>query len=285
MNGTAFCDDAGTQTLIRMTLQFSPVTAGDRLSVQVAQQLAAEIREGRLVPGDKLPTEARLVEQFQVSRTVVREALSRLKSLGLVESRQGSGVYIHAHAPFAPLNFDARHAASREAVIQIVEVRRALEAEGAELAAERHTPAQLQVIRNALHALDDAVAAGQDGVEEDVRFHRAIAEAAGNPFLMGTLDYLAQFQRGSTRVTRANEARRNDFAHAVRQEHHAILRAIEVADPAAARRAAGEHMRNAALRIQQADPGFWTQEGDRLARPLVGELPRVVPPVRAGLTG
>lgn len=256
-----------------MTTQFSPVSAGDRLSVQVAQQLAAEIREGRLAPGDKLPTEARLVEQFHVSRTVVREALSRLKSLGLVDSRQGSGVYVHAHAAFVPLNFDARHAASREAVIQIVEVRRALEAEGAELAAQRCTPAQLQLIRDALQALDDAVAAGRDGVEEDVRFHRAIAEAADNPFLMGTLDYLAQFQRGSTRVTRANEARRDDFARAVRQEHHAILQAIEAAEPQQARDAASEHMRNAALRIQLADSGFWTQEGDRLAQPLVGRSP------------
>lgn len=258
-----------------MTTQFSPVSTGDRLSVQVAQQLAAEIREGRLAPGDKLPTEARLVEQFQVSRTVVREALSRLKSLGLVDSRQGSGVYVHAHAAFAPLSFDAYHAASREAVVQIVEVRRALEAEGAELAALRSTPAQLQVIHDALRALDDAVAAGRDGVEEDVRFHRAIAEAAGNPFLMGTLDYLAQFQRGSTRVTRANEARRADFAQAVRQEHHAIVQAIAATDPQQARHAASEHMRNAARRIQLADPGFWRQEGERLAQPLIDGLPAI----------
>ncbi len=255
-----------------MTTQFSPVTVGERLSVQVAQQLATEIREGRLAPGDRLPTEARLVDQFQVSRTVVREALSRLKSLGLVDSRQGSGVYVRTQAAFTPLNFDARHAASRAAVLQIVEVRRALEAEGAELAAQRGTPEQVRAMHDALQALDEAVLAGRDGVEEDVRFHRAIAEAAGNTFLMDTLDYLAQFQRGSTRVTRANEARRDDFARAVRQEHHAILQAIEAAQPQQARDAAAEHMRNAALRIQLADSGFWRQEGERLAQPLVGRL-------------
>ena len=256
-----------------MTTQFSPVSAGDRLSVQVAQQLAAEIREGRLAPGDKLPTEARLVEQFQVSRTVVREALSRLKSLGLVDSRQGSGVYVHANAAFEPLNFDARHTASREAVKQLVEVRRALEAEAAELAALRRTPAQVQAIRAALLAVDAATAANDNGVEEDVRFHRTIAEAADNPFLMGTLDYLAQFQRGSIRVTRANEARREDFTREVRQEHLAILQAIEAGDAVRARDAAAEHMRNAARRIELADTGFWTQEGDLLAQPLVESLP------------
>ena len=143
-----------------MTTSFSPVVSADRLSVQVAQRLANEIREGRLSPGDKLPTEAQLVEQFQVSRTVVREALSRLKSLGLVASRQGSGVYVDQSAAFEPLNFDARHAASREAVIHIVEVRRALEAECAQLAAEKRTAADLRGIQQALKALDVAVGLG-----------------------------------------------------------------------------------------------------------------------------
>lgn len=256
-----------------MSTPFSPVASAIRLSEQVAQQLAGEIRAGQLAPGDKLPTEARLVEQFQVSRTVVREALSRLKSLGLVDSRQGSGVYVQANAALEPLNFDARHAVSREAVKQLVEVRRALEAEAADLACLRRTPAQLDDLRAALQAIDDATAAGQDGVEEDVRFHRMIAQAAGNPFLMGTLDYLARFQRGSIRVTRANEARREDFAREVRQEHLAILQAIEAGDAAQARHAAAEHLRNAARRIDLADPGFWTQQGDRLAQPLVENLP------------
>lgn len=256
-----------------MTTRFKPVASGERLSVQVAQQLAAEIRAGRLAPGDKLPTEAQLVEQFGVSRTVVREALSRLKSLGLVDSRQGSGVYVCATAAFAPLNFDARHAASREAVEQLAEVRHALEAEAAELAARRGTPAQVRQIRAALQAIERAASAGFDGVEEDLRFHQSIAAAADNPFLMGTLDYLAQFQRGSIRVTRANEARREDFAREVRQEHLAILQAIEGGDPAQARHAAAEHMRHAARRIQLADAGFWTQEGELLAEPLVANRP------------
>ena len=108
-----------------MVQHFTPVSSGARLSDQVAEQLTAEIKQGRLLPGDKLPTEARLVTQFQVSRTVVREAVSRLKSLGLVDSRQGSGVFVNAKLPFAPLNFESRHAASQEAVIQMVEVRRA----------------------------------------------------------------------------------------------------------------------------------------------------------------
>ena len=252
-----------------MTTQFTPVTSGARLSDQVAQQLAAEIRAGRLAPSAKLPPEARLVEQFAVSRTVVREAVSRLKSLGLVVSRQGSGVYVNANVPFVPLNFDARHAGSKEAVIQMVEVRRALEAEVAALAATRRSADDVKRVRRAVAALDQAVQAGGDGVDEDVQFHRAIAEAARNPFLISTLNYLAQFLRGATQVTRANEARRADFAAQVKAEHTAIASAIEAGDAPKARQAAARHMVNAARRIESADPTFWSQEGDRLAQPLV----------------
>ncbi len=255
-----------------MIQQFTPVSSGARLSDQVADQLAKEIKQGRLLPGDKLPTEARLVEQFEVSRTVVREAVSRLKSLGLVDSRQGSGVFVNPQLPFAPLNFEARHAASQEAVIQMVEVRRALEAEVAALAAERRNARDIRKIEQAVQALDAAVQSGGDGVAEDVKFHRAIADATCNPFLIQTLEYLGQFLHGATQVTRANEARRIDFAAEVQTEHQAILRAVKAGDAAAARQAAATHMGNALTRIRSADPAFWVQEGERLAQPLVKGL-------------
>lgn len=256
-----------------MVARFKSITPGAQLSDQVAEVLAAEIRAGRLAVGEKLPTEAALVEQFSVSRTVIREAVSRLKSLGLVDSRQGSGMYVK-DAGFSPLNFDAKFAVSKQAVIQMVEVRRALEAEVAALAAQRCNRTDVQRIRRSIAALEQAVSAGGDGVDEDVQFHRAIAEAARNPFLISTLEYLGQFLRGATRVTRANEARRADFAGQVKDEHETIARAIEAGDPAAARQAAARHMDNAIQRIEQADPAFWQQAGVQLAKPLVSELTR-----------
>ncbi len=255
-----------------MSSRFPTVVPGAQLSDQVAEALSAEIRAGRLGPGDKLPTEMALVAQFGVSRTVVREAVSRLKSLGHLESRQGSGVFVRASG-FTPLNFDARSALSRQAVVQMAEVRRALEAEVAGLAAQRRTAADVRSIRQAISALDKAVKQGGDGVEEDVRYHRAIADAARNPFLISTLDYLRQFLHGATRVTRANEARRADFASQVREEHEAIADAIGAGDSVAARAAASRHMDNAIRRIEQADPAFWQQEGVKLASPLVSGLP------------
>ena len=253
-----------------MPATFKPTATGARLSDQVADALAAEIRDGRLGANSKLPTEAALVLRFAVSRTVVREALSRLKSLDLVESQQGSGVYVK-EAGFSPLNFDARSAVSRQAVIQMVEVRRALEAEVAALAAQRRKQTDIRRIRKALSQLDKAVQAGGDGVDEDVQYHRAIAEAARNPFLIRTLEYLGQFLQGATRVTRANEARRSDFARQVLNEHALIVQAIEDGDANAARQAATAHMDNAIARIGQADPAFWTQTGVKLATDLVAQ--------------
>ncbi|WP_043006689.1 FadR/GntR family transcriptional regulator [Comamonas testosteroni] len=251
-----------------MTVSFSAIQPTLKLADQVAQQLEAQIRARRLQPGEKLPTEAELVQQLEVSRTVVREAISRLRSLNLVESRQGSGVYVK-EAGIEPLDLDSLHTSSKSAVIQITELRRALESEVAELAAQRRDEEDLRRIREAVDTLAEAVRQGRDGVKEDVAFHHTIAQAARNPFLIRTLDYLAQFLHDATRVTRANEARHTDFAQAVTEEHDRIVRAIEAGDPAAARQAAASHMHNAIARIQQADASFWDQDGERLARGIV----------------
>lgn len=248
------------------------VKAGARLSEQLAESLAIGIRDGQLPPGQRLPTEAELAQRFGVSRTVVREALSRLRTLGLIETRQGSGAYVKAVPGPALNDLSLSLDGSIGAVLQMVEVRRALEAESAALAASRRTPAQLRKIKQALTRLERQVSSGGDGVEEDVAFHAAIAQASGNPFLLATLTYLSQFLREATRVTRANEARHDDLQRQVRNEHAAIVSAIEAGDVRAARAAGARHMVNAAQRIGQADPAFWAQQGRQLAERLRAEL-------------
>ncbi len=266
---TVFLSYHSRKRTITMSLQFKPVASGARLADQVADRLAAEIRSGRLEVGARLPTEAVLASQFEVSRTVVREAVSRLKSLGLVISRQGSGVYVR-EPEAEPLRFDASHMASRDAVVQMAELRRPLESEVAALAAERRTPEELARIQTAIQELEQAVARGESGAEQDVAFHLAVAAAAHNPFLIGTLQYLHGLLHGAVRVTRANEARRDDFIHAVAKEHARIADAIAAGNPKAAREAAKTHMDNAIKRILHADPAFWQQEGTRLAQALTG---------------
>lgn len=194
-----------------------------------------------------------MTAEHGVSRTTVREAVSRLKSMGLLTLRQGSGMFVAAAGQPRALAFDPAVLNSLSAVLQVVEVRRSLEGEVAALAAQRITPAKCERIESALAAIDAAVAEGRDGVEEDLGFHRAIAQATDNPQFERLLDFLEQYQREAIRVTRANEAARDQFMREVRVEHAAIARAVCRGDQAASRRAAVRHMANAERRIEEAD--------------------------------
>lgn len=223
----------------------------ERLSDRLAGLLEAQIDSGSLLPGDRLPTETKLAEAHGVSRTVVREALHQLKSRGLLRTRQGSGAYVEAPAANQALAFDSSVLNSMTSVVQVVEVRRALEGEIAALAAERATRTQIRALHASLAELDAATAAGGDGVDEDLAFHRTIAEATGNPQFGLLLGFLEQYLRDAMRVTRGNEARHVKFAKAVRAEHGEIVAAIAAHDPAAARRKAAQHMRHAAKRLAE----------------------------------
>jgi len=214
----------------------------DRLSDRLAALLGAQIDDGLLHAGDRLPTEQQLAASHGVSRTVVREAVHQLKSKSMVVSRQGSGVFVAPRPLNQALAFDPAVLESVEAVVHVIEVRRVLEGEIAALAAERASRAQVATLRRSLRAIDQAVAAGHDGVAEDMAFHRAIGEATGNPQFRQLLGFLEQYLRENMRITRGNEARRADFMSAVQREHRAICDAIAARDPAAARALATEHL-------------------------------------------
>jgi GntR family transcriptional repressor for pyruvate dehydrogenase complex len=240
----------------------------ERLSDRLAERLARQIQSGQLSPGDRLPTEQALAQAHGVSRTVVREAVHQLKSRGMLRSRQGLGVFV-ASATQRPLDFDTGVLASMDAVVHVREVRRALEGEIAALAAERATRAQVSALRTALREIDRTVAAGGDGVAEDMAFHRALADATGNPQFGRLMEFLAQYLHDAMRVTRANEARRQDFMESVRTEHRAIVDAIAAHDPRAARQRALDHMNRGEQRLQAAGllPGPAAPAARRRTRP------------------
>ncbi|MDR5754641.1 MULTISPECIES: FadR/GntR family transcriptional regulator [unclassified Caballeronia] len=222
------------------------------LSDTVAQQLQKQIEKGSFAKSGKLPTEAVLAQEFGVSRTVIREAISRLKNEGMVEPRQGSGVFVVERVGIRPLRIDYAQAVEPGSVVQILALRRAIEAEVASEAAMRRTDAQMAAIDAALAKIEAAVADGEDGVAEDVAFHRAIANATGNPYFLKTLTFLNQYLEAGTIVTRKNEALREDFSRQVKEEHAAIAAAIRAGDPMAARNAAQTHLYNAARRLAEA---------------------------------
>jgi DNA-binding FadR family transcriptional regulator len=244
-------DDHITQQINDAAYMFEKIPAR-ALSDSVAQQLLLQIEKGGFTSTGKLPTEAVLAQEFGVSRTVVREAISRLKNEGMVEPRQGSGVFIVERAGIRPLRIDYAQAVEPGAVVQILALRRAIEAEVAAEAAMRRTDEQMGVIEAKLAQIDVAVEQGDDGVTEDVEFHRAIASATGNPYFLTTLAFLNQYLEAGTLVTRRNEALREDFSRQVREEHARIAAAIRARDPLAARNAAQTHLYNAARRLAEA---------------------------------
>ena len=221
------------------------------LTERVAGALLAKIEEGAFPPGTRLPSENDLAEQFGVSRTVLREAISRLKHEGVVEGRQGSGVFVTEQARVKPLRIEVGSVESLESILHIIELRRAIEGEAASQAALKRTSAQMTEIENALKRIDKDDAAGKDGVAADLAFHSTIAAASGNPFIVKTLEFLSQYLETASRVTRANDARRADFLRQLREEHAAIATAIHKRDPFAARNAAEAHMFNGARRLTE----------------------------------
>ncbi|MCT9072065.1 FadR/GntR family transcriptional regulator [Cupriavidus gilardii] len=222
------------------------------MSDTVAQQLLKQIEIGSFAATGKLPTEAVLAQQFGVSRTVIREAISRLKNEGVVEPRQGSGVFVKEHGAIRPLRIDYAEAIEPSSMPHLLAVRRAIEAEVAAEAARRCTDRDIAEIDAALANIDEATAAGRDGVAEDVAFHRKIAAVTGNPYFIKTLNFLNQYLEAGVAVTRRNEATRDDFSRQVRDEHAAIVDAIRARDPMAARNAALTHLYNAERRLSQA---------------------------------
>ena len=255
----------------------NPLLVVERLSDRLALLLSEQIDSGALRPGDRLPTEQQLAEAHGVSRTVVREAMHQLRSRELLRSRQGSGVYV-ARPLHQSLVFDPRVLESVQAVVHVIEVRRVLEGEIAALAAERATRAQVAALRRALKAIDATTAAGQDGVAEDLAFHRAIGECTGNPQFSLLLGFLEQYLREGIRITRGNEARRQDFMDAVRVEHRAIVEAIARREPAEARRRAFEHLARAAERLVEG--GVISGQRQRAVRHATVAPRRIKPGLR-----
>ena len=244
---------------------FATGTLGSR----VAEQLLDKIRTDQLEAGARLPSEQAMARHFGVSRTVIREAIARLKVDGLIETHKGSGAFVRDPGGLhVTESADRSTEESIQSLLNLIEVRRAMEAEVAALAALRRTPAHLAEIDYALRRIEEAVANGADGVEEDARFHLAIATATGNTHWVRLMELFAQPIRSAIRVTRANEARRADFSRQVWAEHQKIVDAITAGDPDLARAAAAAHMTSAAQRVQAADLEFWRNDGGQFIRQI-----------------
>lgn len=214
-------------------------SARRRLSEEIADQITSHLVAERLRPGDRLPTEPELVDLYDVSRTVVREASRLLVERGLVDIRPGRGMVV---APFDGASITrqwklmlAREQGSFE---QLMELRLALEVAVAGFAAERRSDAELERIRAALEQFSSPDTSHQAAIDADLEFHTAVADAAHNPFFGHVVSPVNDHLRLAYRPSRGYDTARDKTI----AEHRAIAAAIEAKDVEGARNAAHAHL-------------------------------------------
>jgi GntR family transcriptional regulator, transcriptional repressor for pyruvate dehydrogenase complex len=222
--------------------------SGRGLAYELVEELKRRILSGEIAPGEKLPAENSLVEEFGVSRTVVREAVSRLQAAGLVETFQGRGSFV---LEVPERSSGLREVRSHQDVLELMDFRIGVESEAAGLAAVRRTEHQLLGIER---ALADFRRIGDDpsrSVEADFAFHLKVAAAAGNRFyseLIGSLGPM-MIMLPRTQLDPAYEM--SDPGHVTRvvHEHENMYAAIARSDPESARAAARVHLANTRHRL------------------------------------
>jgi DNA-binding FadR family transcriptional regulator len=223
------------------------------LTSVLVEAITERIQSGEYKRGDQLPTEKDLIEEFNVSRTVVREAIANLKASGLVATRQGKGAFVLDEAVRSFRISDANLGVVEE-VLEALELRIAIESEAAALAARRRSPEDLQRIVEACEAMDRAIASGDSTVELDIAFHRAIALATGNRHFLGLFNYLGEVLVPRARVPthQFDAATLQDYLQRISGEHHQIVAAIASGDSDAARAALRIHLGGSRDRLAQA---------------------------------
>ncbi|OKH99868.1 GntR family transcriptional regulator [Streptomyces sp. CB02923] len=204
----------------------------------VVDALRAQLAAGTWPVGERIPTEHALAEQLQVGRNTVREAVRVLVHGGMLRSRQGEGTFVLSQADPGAVVRDVQRAGVRD----VLELRIALEAEAARLAAQRHQPADLERMRAALDAQAGLEADGEPPrggdlelyADHDVAFHRAVVEAAHNTALTATYTWFSS----SVREALVSSLGDDQMPRIVHGDHLAVLEAIASGDPEAAEKAA-----------------------------------------------
>lgn len=221
---------------------------------EVMESLANSIRAGHIKTGAKLPTEGEIVVRFDVSRTVVREAISRLQANRLVETRHGVGTFALAPPDSSNFQIAAVDFATVADVIALLELRISLETEAAGLAAQRRTERNLHSMQEMLDAFAAAIEQDSDAVPSDFQFHLEVARATGNRHFADLMTYLGTMIIPRTRVNTPSSAPEGRLAYLrrVHGEHEYILNAIRNQDTDAARAAMRTHLANSKDRLKKS---------------------------------
>ncbi|TPN85559.1 FadR family transcriptional regulator [Mesorhizobium sp. CU2] len=231
-----------------MTLKLDKVNRGPHLSTLVASSISREIAQGRLKPGDQLPTEQALATTFGVSRNVVREAIARLRSEGRIWSQQGRGAFVADATNATVLTIDYETLQRADSFRNLFELRGMLEVQIAALAAARRSDADIAAMEEALDGMRTAPYGSVAWLKNDLGFHRAVAEATQNPYMGQFLVFVSERVRESI-LAAGNQQKSDDMARTTLGEHERILAAIKAGDAKGASAAMTRHLAGAASRV------------------------------------
>jgi GntR family transcriptional regulator, transcriptional repressor for pyruvate dehydrogenase complex len=239
-----------------------PLTQPQRLGDHLSSRISDLIDRGEFGDEGRLPSELALADRFGVSRPVVREALSRLRSRGVIVSRKGSGSYFRKSplsgrtavgaVGFLPID-------SLAAVRKCFEFRTGVESEAAFFAAQNHAPATLAAIREALEAMEAAATNGVVAVKADLEFHLSVARASGNEYFEAVMQSMRTPIEFAINLARSLTLTRPlDHLRTVQTEHVVLFQAIEARDKDAARAAMRRHIENTCKRVFDGPGGDGT---------------------------
>lgn len=231
-----------------MTAEFNQIKRGEHLPSRVAAHIAREIAEGRIGPGEKLPTEHILASTFGVSRSVVREAIAQLRNEELVETRQGVGAFATGLKGRPAIRIERGELEDGESFRSLFQLRLPLEIEAAGLAALHRTGTDMAKLDAALAEMTGTEKWTEQGILADVAFHQALAGATGNEYFPMFIGFIAERVGRTISAARAR-AVLEEIVEVTIAEHLAIRDAVADRDPIRAREAMRLHLNGAASRL------------------------------------
>lgn len=233
----------------------------ETLSGKLIRTISDRIAAGQYRVGERLPSEQEMIEEFGVSRTVVREAIANLKANGGVNTVQGVGAFVVQQEKQGAFQIEeASNLSVAQEMVRVLELRLALETEAVVLAAQRRTDAHLQTMNAALNAFRAAMTApeytaevGEEAAQADISFHRAIAEATGNSHFLRLFNYLGEYMVSRSRLQtfKFGGGSVQEYLGRTLTEHERIYQAIEAQDPDTARAAVRLHLAGSRDRLQR----------------------------------